>query len=66
MKETLKLKKVADGLYKECDTGIEYTRTDVCQKTYNWLLCENKKLRERKSKKEETIKELKHKIKGIK
>ena len=65
MKEILKLKKVADGLYKECDTGIEYTRTDVCEKTYNWLLRENKKLRERKSKKEETIKELKHQSKEL-
>lgn len=65
MEESLKLKKIADGVYKESNTGTEYTRSDVCQKTYNWLVSENKKLRERNSKKEEKIKELIHEIKEM-
>ncbi|MBQ2189053.1 MAG: hypothetical protein II401_10930 [Bacteroidales bacterium] len=65
METALKLKKIADGVYQVCDTGTEYTRSDVCQKTYNWLLSENRKLRERNSKKGEKIKELQREIKEM-
>lgn len=65
MKDTLTLVMVSDGIYKESDKGVAYTRVDTSQKTYSALICEINKLRERLARKDEKIKLMKQKINGF-